>query len=46
MKKNVIIKTKTHNIELISNGLDDFDYIVLCFHGFNGDKWGNGFLGI
>ncbi len=43
MKKSEIIKSGDHNIEIISNGAENFDAIVLCFHGFNGDRWGDGF---
>ena len=39
MKKNILIKVNNHTIDLITNGVDDFDKVVLCFHGFNGDKW-------
>ena len=43
MKGSIILKTKTHNLELITNKAENFDKIVLCFHGFNGDKWGDSF---
>lgn len=46
MKKNVSIKAKKYNIELITNGMENFDQIVLCFHGFNGDKWGDAYSGL
>lgn len=45
MKKNIFIKNKDYSMELITNGLDEFHNIVLCFHGFNGDKWGDAFSG-
>lgn len=43
MKGSIILKTKTHNLELITNKVEDFENIVVCFHGFNGDKWGDTF---
>ena len=46
MKKNVRIKSKNHSIDLITNGAEDFDRIVLCFHGFGGDKWGGSYAGL
>ena len=46
MKKNILINVKNYTIDLITNGRDDFDNIVLCFHGFNGDKWGGPFGGL
>jgi len=46
MKKNFFIKVKNYSIELITNGVEDFENIVLCFHGFNGDKWGDAFSGL
>lgn len=46
MKKNISIKTTNHSVELITNGLNEFNNVVLCFHGFNGDKWGDAFSGL
>ena len=46
MKKNISISIKNYVIDLITNGVDDFNKIVLCFHGFNGDKWGGPFGGL
>ncbi len=46
MKKNILIGMKTYNIELVTNGMENFDQIVLCFHGFNGDKWGDAYSGL
>ena len=43
MKKSIILQTPTHNIELISNGKEEFENIIICFHGFNGDKWGDAY---
>ena len=37
---------KSYSINLITNGADVFDNIVLCFHGFNGDKWGDAYSGL
>lgn len=46
MQKNVTIELKNHKIELISNGAEEFDNVVVCFHGFNGDKWGDAYSGL
>ena len=46
MKKEISIQVKDYNIELITNGAEEFDKIVLCFHGFNGDKWGDAYSGL
>lgn len=46
MKKNVLIELKNYSISLITNGKEDFENIVICFHGFNGDKWGDAFGGL
>ena len=46
MKKNISISLKNYTIDLITNGADDFDKIVICFHGFNGDKWGDAYSGL
>ena len=46
LKKKVLIQAEKYNIELISNGVEYFDKIVLCFHGFNGDKWGDAYSGL
>ena len=46
MKKNILIQMKEHNIDLITNGAEDFNNIVLCFHGFNGDKRGDAYSGL
>ena len=46
MHTNYLIETDTHSINLITNGKDDFDNIVVCFHGFNGDKWGDVYSGL
>lgn len=37
------ISTNTHNIKLILNGNNAFNQIVLCVHGFNGNKWGDAY---
>ena len=34
MKKNILVKTKSHTIDLITNSAEEYDKIVLCFHGF------------
>ena len=41
MKKSFYLQTKSHSINVITNGKDEFDNIVICFHGFGGDKWGD-----
>jgi pimeloyl-ACP methyl ester carboxylesterase len=46
MKKNILIKVKNYTIDLITNGVDYFDKVILCFHGFNGDKWGGPYAGL
>ena len=46
MKKNISINANGYNIDLITNGVDNFNKIILCFHGFNGDKWGGPFGGL
>lgn len=46
MKKNINIRIDDYNIEMITNGKDVFDNIIICFHGFNGDKWGDAFSGL
>ena len=46
MKKDVLIAIKDYYINLITNGAENFDKIVLCFHGFNGDKWGDAYSGL
>ncbi len=46
MKKNILIQMKNYTIDLVTNGNDDFDNIVMCFHGFNGDKWSDAYSGL
>lgn len=46
MKKNITVKMKNYNIEVITNGVENFEKIVICFHGFNGDKWGDAYSGL
>jgi len=46
MKKSVLINLEHHNIELITNGKEEFKNIVLCFHGFGGNKWGDAYSGL
>lgn len=46
MKKSILINMNNYDIELITNGKEEFDNIVLCFHGFNGDKWGDSYSGL
>ena len=46
MKKDLMIELSGYNINLITNGAEDFKQIVLCFHGFNGDKWGDAYSGL
>ena len=46
MKKNILVPMGEYNIELITNGKDEFDNVVICFHGFNGDKWGDAYSGL
>lgn len=41
--KNVTIKCDNHNILLLTNGVQNPTKIILCMHGFNGDKWGDSF---
>ena len=46
MKRKLEIQLRNHVIEVITNGAENFDNIVLCFHGFNGDKWGDAYSGL
>ena len=46
MKKNIIVKMRDYDIDVITNGVDNFDKVVICFHGFNGDKWGDAYSGL
>lgn len=46
MNKKVSIKIRDYTIELITNGAEDFENIVICFHGFNGDRWGDAYSGL
>lgn len=46
MKKNISIIVKDYSIDLITNGVESFENIVICFHGFNGDKWGDAYSGL
>jgi len=43
MEKKVIINSDKHNIELISNGCDSPQKIILCLHGFTGNRYGDGY---
>lgn len=46
MKSNYYVDIRDYQIHLITNGKDEFDNVVLCFHGFNGDKWSNAYGGL
>lgn len=46
MKRNITINMKDYVLDLITNGVDDYKNIVICFHGFNGDKWGDAYSGL
>ena len=46
MKKDILINVGNYSLNLITNGAENFDNIVLCFHGFNGDKWGDAYSGL
>lgn len=46
MKKEIEINIGDYSINLITNGAENYDNIVLCFHGFNGDKWGDAYSGL
>ena len=46
MKKNIYIPCNNYNIHLVSNGAENYNNIALCFHGFNGDKWGDAYAGL
>ena len=46
MKRKIEIQLRNHVVDVITNGAENFDNIVLCFHGFNGDKWGDAFGGL
>ena len=46
MKKNISIQVRDYNVQIITNGAESFDKIVVCFHGFNGDKWGDAYSGL
>ena len=46
MKKDIFINVRDYLIHLVSNGANNFDNIVICFHGFNGDKWGDSYSGL
>ena len=37
---------KNYTINAITNGAEEFGKIVFCFHGFNGDKWGDVYNGL
>ncbi len=43
MVNYIKIKSCGHNVELITNGVASPKSIVLCLHGFNGNRWGDGF---
>ena len=43
MAKFVDIKCDKYNIEMITNNVTSPRAIVLCMHGFNGDRWGDGY---
>ena len=45
MKKSVNIQAEKYEIEVITNGMKNFDQIVSCLRGFNGDKWGDAYSG-
>lgn len=43
MVNYIKIKSSGHNVELITNGVSTPKRILLCLHGFNGNRWGDGF---
>lgn len=43
MAKFIDIKCDNYNIEMITNNVSSPRAIVLCMHGFNGDRWGDGY---
>ena len=43
MTKFVKVKSGLHEIEMIHNNVDNPSAIILCMHGFNGDRWGDGY---
>ena len=43
MAKFVDVKCDKYNIEMITNNVASPRAIVLCMHGFNGDRWGDGY---
>lgn len=46
MKKNIKIPINNYHIDLITNEANSFNKIVLCLHGFGGDKWGDAYSGL
>lgn len=46
MKKNIEIKIKDYVVDVVTNGADEFDNVVICFHGFNGDRWGGAYTNL
>ena len=43
MAKFIDIKCDNYTIEMISNGVSNPKAIILFMHGFNGDRWGDGY---
>lgn len=43
MAKFIKIKSGNHDVEMVTNNVKEPRSIILCLHGFNGDRWGDGF---
>ncbi len=46
MKKQISLEIKDYAIQLLTNGAEEYENIVICFHGFNGNKWGDAYSGL
>lgn len=44
MTKFVKVKSGSYEIEVIHNNVDNPSAVILCMHGFNGDRWGDGYI--
>ena len=46
MKKQIPLEIRDYSIQLLTNGVEKYENIVICFHGFNGNKWGDAYSGL
>ena len=46
MRKNILIRLDTHSIDVLTSGAEEFEKIVICFHGFTGNKCGDAYSGL